>query len=254
MRHACRRMRGNFSKGDVKGKRMARKIKYTRKDLKAPDEFISTLGRATLWIKGNRFPVLATLTAVILAAGGVFGTRAYTRWQEAKANRDLWPQLIQTQEVLRSPGVADEEKLDRLEKFLAAQVSAHPGTEAAVFAQYYLGSIAFRRGNYDRSAEYFRSAITSGEEKGTVMDFLLREGLAQTFDAKGDPENAQKAYGEAAGFATGEFRIQAQMAQARALATLGRKQEASEIFGKILVENPDTPLKELIQIQLSRLG
>ena len=234
---------------------MARKIKYTRKDLKGPDEFISTLGRATLWIKENHVPVLAALTAVILAAGGVYGTRAYYRWQEAKANRDLWPQLIQAQEVLRSPGVADEEKLDRLERFLAAQVSAHPGTEAAVFAQYYLGSIAFRRGNYDRSAEHFRSAIASGKEQGTVMDFLLREGLAQTFDAKGDAENAQKAYGEAAGFATGElFRTQARMGQARALATLGRNQEATEVFRRILAENPDTPLKELIQIQLSRLG
>src|SRR4030066_42645 len=134
MRHACRRMRWNFSKDDGKGKRMARKIKYTRKDLKGPDELISTLGRATLWIKGNPFPVLATLTAVILAAGGVFGTRAYNRWQEAKANRDLWPQLIQTQEVLRSPGVADEEKLDRLEKFLAGPgrpPGPHPGNSAS---------------------------------------------------------------------------------------------------------------------------
>lgn len=246
-------MLGNFSNDDRKGKRVARKIKYTRKDLKGPDEFISTLGRATLWIKENRFPVLAALTAIILVVGGVFGTQAYYRWQEAKANRDLWPQLFQAQEVLRSPGVADEEKLDRFEKFLSAQVSAHPGTEAAVFAQYYLGSIAFRRANYDRSAEYFRSAIASGKERGTLMEFLLREGLAQTFDAKGDAENAQKAYGEAAGFATGGFRTQAQMGQARALATLGRKQEASEVFRKILVENPDTPLKELIQIQLARL-
>src|SRR3990172_13381624 len=172
MRHACRRMRGNFSKDDRKGKRMARKIKYTRKDLKGPDEFISTLGRATLWVKEHRFPVLAALTAVILAAGGVYGTRAYYRWQEAKANRDLWPQLIQAQEVLRAPGGADREKLDRLEKSLAAQVSAHPGTGAAVFAQYYLGSIAFLRGDYSRSAEYFRSGITNGKNQGTVMDFL----------------------------------------------------------------------------------
>src|SRR3970282_1942180 len=158
MPHACRRTRVSCSSDDRERKRMGRKIKYTRKDLKGPDEFISTLGRATLWIQGNRFPVLTVLTAVILVAVGVFGARAYYRWQEAKANRDLWPQLIQAQEVLRSPGVADEEKLDRLEKFLAAQVGAHPGTEAAVFAQYYLGSIAFRRGNYDRSAEHFRSA------------------------------------------------------------------------------------------------
>jgi tetratricopeptide (TPR) repeat protein len=233
---------------------MARKIKYTRKDLKGPDEFISTLGRATLWVKENRFPVLAALAAVILASGGIFGARAYFRWQEAKANRDLWPHLIQAQDVLRSPGGgADGERLDSLERFLAAQAERHAGTEAAVFARYYLGSIAFLRGHYDRSAEQFRSAIAGGKPKGTVMDFLLREGLAQTLEAKGDAENAQKAYGEAAAFATGEFLTQARIGQARALATLGRAQEASEIFRKILAENPDTPLKELIQIQLSRL-
>src|SRR4030067_736860 len=158
MRHACRRMRGNFSKDDRKGKRMARKIKYTRKDLKGPDELISTLGRATLWIKENHVPVLAALTA------------------------------------------------------------AAPAPDAAGFPQYCLGTIAFRRGNYDRSAEYFRSAIASGKEQGTVMDFLLREGLAQTFDAKGDAENAQKAYGEAAGVATGEFRIQARTGRDRDVA------------------------------------
>ncbi len=86
------------------------------------------------------------------------------------------------------------------------------------------------------------------------MDFLLRAGLAQTLEAGGDAEKAQKAYGEAAAFANGELRTQAWIGQARALATLGRNQEAADVYRKILVENPDTPLKELIEIQLSRLG
>ncbi len=107
---------------------MARKIKYTRKDLKSPDEFISTLGRATLWLKDNRTPVLAALAAVIFAAGGILGTRAYFRWQEAKASRDLWPRMSRAQEIFLSPATADREKLDDLEKFLAAHVNAHPKT------------------------------------------------------------------------------------------------------------------------------
>ena len=50
---------------------MARKIKYTRKDLKSPDEFISTLGRATLWAKENRVTVAAAVIVTTLALGGI---------------------------------------------------------------------------------------------------------------------------------------------------------------------------------------
>lgn len=233
---------------------MARKIKYTRKDLKSPDEFLSTLGRATLWIKENRSTVLAVLAVVFLASGGVFGTRAYFRWQEAKAARDLWPHLNRAREVLQTPTVADEETLDQLEQSLADQANMHPGTRAAVFAKYYLGSIAFSRGDYDRSAAQFRSTLASGKEQGGIMDFLLREGLAQALEAKGDAESAQKAYGEAAAFANGELRTQVWMGQARTLAIQGRKEEAAAVFRKILVENPDTPMKDLIEIKLSQLG
>ncbi|MDH3237195.1 MAG: tetratricopeptide repeat protein [Deltaproteobacteria bacterium] len=233
---------------------MARKIKYTRKDLKSPDEFISTLGRVTLWIKENRVTVIAALVVVFLALGGIFGTRAYFQWQETKASRDLWPHLNQAREYLQNPADADSEKLAQLEQFLAAQVNKHPGTRAAVFAKYYLGSIAYLRKDYDRSAAQFRSAIADGKDQRTVMDFLLREGLAQALEAKGETESAEKAYGEAASFANGELRTQAWMGQARLLALQGRKDEAAAVFRKILAENPDTPFKDLIEIKLSHLG
>jgi len=194
------------------------------------------------------------VAVLMMAAGGVFGTRAYVRWQEAKANRELWPHLNQAREVLQTPAIADKEKVDRLVQFLTVHVNLHPDTGAAVFARYYLGSIAYLRGDYDQSAAQFRSAITSGKEQGTLMDFLLREGLAQALEAGGDVESAQIAYGEAAAFTTGELRTQAWMGQARTLALLGRKEEAAGIFRKILVENPDTPLRELIEIKMAHLG
>jgi TolA-binding protein len=233
---------------------MTRKIKYTRKDLKSPDEFISTLGRATEWAKENRTKVITALAAVLLALSGGFGTRAYFQWQEDKANRELWPHLNRAREYLQAPQAADDEKLESLAQFLAAHVKMHPDTRAAVYATYYLGGIAYLRGDYDQSATHFRSGIASGKAQGTIMDFLLREGLAQSLEAKGDTENAQKAYGEAAAFASGELRTQAWMGQARTLIHQGRTEEAAALFRKILTENPDTPLKELIELKLSRIG
>ncbi len=233
---------------------MAAKIKYTRKDLKGPDEFISTLGRATLWMKENRSTLLGVLAVVVLGLGTIFGTRAYYRWQETKAASELWPQLTRARALLQAPSVSGDEELLRLEQFLGTYVTLHPGTRGEVFAKYYLGSIAYVRGDYERSAEQFRSAIGSGKEQGSTMDFLLREGLAQALEAKGDAESAVKAYGEAAAFANGELRSQVWMGQARMLAIQGRKEEAAAVFRKILAENPDTPLKDLIEIKLSHTG
>lgn len=233
---------------------MTRKIKYTRKDLKSPDEFISTLGRTTLWMQENLSTVLIALAAVLLAFGGVFGTLSYIRLQETKAARDLWPQMDRAREALQAPAAPDSENLEQVERSLSAQVNMYPDSRAARFATYYLGSIAYRRGEYDRSAAQFRSAISDGKGQGTVMDFLLREGLAQALEAKGDLDGAQETYAEAVGFARGELRTQAWMGQARTLSLLGRNEEAAAVYRKILAENPDTPLKNIIEIKLSYPG
>src|SRR5512138_2256619 len=125
---------------------MAEKIKYTRKDLKGPDEFMTTLGRAVAWGRENRPKVLAAVAVAVLAVAGVFGTGAYFRWAEEKATADLWPHLNKAREFLQAPTSADAEKLARLEQFLGAHVKVHPGTKAALYARYYLGSIAYTRG------------------------------------------------------------------------------------------------------------
>jgi len=233
---------------------MTRKIKYTRKELKSPDEFISTLSRATSWMKGNRSTVLVALAAVLLAAGGGFGTLSYIRWQEMKAARDLWPPMNRAREALQAPIGTDKGNLEQIEATLSVQVNAHPDTRAALIATYYLGSIAYRRGDYDRSAAQFRSAIAGAKERGTIMEFLLREGLAQALEANGDLDGAQKAYAEAVALAGGELRTQAWMGQARTLAVQGRNSEADAVYRKILAENPDTPMKDLIEIKLSHPG
>ena len=88
---------------------MAEKIKYTRKDLKSPDEFISTVGRATAWMKANRSRVIAASVLVVIAAAGVVGTYAYIQRKEAAASRELWPILDRAATYLRDPAANAEE-------------------------------------------------------------------------------------------------------------------------------------------------
>ncbi len=229
---------------------MAEKIKYTRKDLKGPDEFITAFSRTVAWAGENRKKVLAAAGGVLLVIAAVFGVQAYFRWEENKSTRDLWPHLNRAQEYLQSPANADPEKLARLEQFLVAHVKSHPGTVAAVYARYYLASIAYLKGNYDLSAMNFLSGIQECKMKDT-MPFLLRQGLGQALEAKKDFIAAAGAYHDAASVTTGELRTQALLGEARALALGGRKAESASLYRTILAEATDPQTKEFLEIKLA---
>lgn len=232
---------------------MAEKIRYTRKDLKGPDEFISTFGRAVAWIRRNRVRAGIGIGAVVLVVCGAFGVRAWFAWQEQKATRDLWPHLNRAREFLEAPGAADPQKLAALEQFLAAHVAIHPDTRAAMYARYYLGSIAYRRGDYDAAAAQFQAATAADGAKG-VLAFLLREGLAQALEAKRDYAGAARMYREAAEAATPAMKTLALAGEARTLELQGKTREAAEAYRRILAAEPPARLKEFVEIKLRQLG
>lgn len=233
---------------------MAEKIKFTRRDLKGPDEFITTLGRITEWGREHRGTAIAAVSVLVLLLGGVLGTRAYLLWQESKASRDLWPHLNRARQLLQSPGEADPQNLAQLEQFLSSYVNLHPGRRTTGYARYYLGSIAYLRGDHDLSAVHFRAAMERVAQEESIMGYLVRQGLGQALEAKGDLPGALAAYRDAAAHATGELRTQPRMGEARILAAMGKKEEAIERYRSILRDNPDTPLREVIEIRLSRAG
>jgi tetratricopeptide (TPR) repeat protein len=232
---------------------MADRIRYTKKDLRAPDEFMSAFARIVAWTRKNAAKIGFAAAAVILAFGGVYGTKAYIQWKETQAARDLWPHLSRAREVLISPSPADEENLASLEEALSAHVAAHPDSRASVFSRYYLGSIAYRRGEHDLSAERFREAIVKIRD-GELMNFLLRQGLAQALEAKGDFDGAAAAYRDAAGFVGSGLQAEAQAGEARMLEYLGRPEEAASLYRRILADNPDTPVRDFIRIKIQQLG
>jgi tetratricopeptide (TPR) repeat protein len=231
---------------------MAEKIRYTRKDLKGPDEFITTFGRVLAWCKDNRTKVAAGAVCIIAILGVTLGTRAYFRWQENKASRDLWPYLSQASEAMADPAAAGPGKLGELEQLIASHTTMHPGTRAAVYGEYYLGSIAFQRGEFDKSVSWFRKGIQSGKDVG-IQRYLLRAGLGASLEAKGDYSGAAAAYHDAGGYADGELKVLSQVSEARVLALSGKKTEAEELYKQILRENPKSRIRDLIDFKLARL-
>jgi len=230
---------------------MAEKIRYTRRDLKEPDEFISTFGRAVAWCKENRSKVLAGALGVVAVLGLALGTRAYLQWGENKLSGEFWPQLNRARQILDAPSAADPSTVAATEQSLQALVNRHPDTRPAVYARYYLGAIAFSRGNHDLALSQFRAGIATGKETG-IMKFLLRQGIASSLEAKGDFVAAAVAYREAGTFAEAGMKTQSRLGEARVLALSGKNADAAALYRLILKEAPETPLRDLVEIRLAQ--
>ena len=230
---------------------MAEKTRFSRRDLKGPDEFISTFGRTVAWCRENRMKVAAGAIAVVAVVGLALGTRAYLQSEENRSARDLWPTLDRAQQLLHAPDAADPSQLAAVEQFLQGHVSRHPDTRATVYSRYYLGSIAFHRGNHDLAITQFRAAIGTGKEVG-MMRYLLRQGIASSLEAKGDFAAAAAAYRDAGAVGEADMKTQSRMGEARVLAFAGKKTEAAALYRMILQETPKTPLRDLIEIQLAQ--
>lgn len=232
---------------------MAEKTRLSRRDLKGPDEFISTFGRTVDWCRENRSKVAAGAIGIVAVVGLALGTRAYLQWEENKSSRELWPMLNRAQDLLQAPFAADPSQLATVEQFLEGHVGRHPNTRAAVYSMYYLGSIAFSRGNYDLAITRFRAAIATGKEAG-VLIYLLRQGIASSLEAKGNFEAAAAAYREAGSVSDAEMKTQSRLGEARVLGLAGKKTEAAALYRLILKESPETPFRDLIEIQLAQTG
>ena len=232
---------------------MAEKARLTRRDLKGPDEFITSFGRAVDWCKENRTKVAAGAIGVVVVVALALGTRAYLQREENKSALELWPMLNRAQALLQAPPGADPAQLATVEQFLQGHVGRHPDTRSTVYSLYYLGSISFSRGNYDLAITQFRAGIATGKEAG-VLRYLLRQAIASSLEAKGDFEAAAAAYRDAGAVAEAAMKTHSRLGEARVLGLAGKKTEAAALYRLILQETPESPFRELVEIQLAQSG
>ena len=120
-----------------------------------------------------------------------------------------------------------------------------------MYSLYYLGSIAFFRGNHDLAITQFRSGIATGKEAG-ILRYLLRQGIASSLEAKGDFTAAASAYRDAGAVAEADMKTQSRLGEARVLGLAGKRAEAGALYRLILKETPETPLRDLVEIQLAQ--
>jgi hypothetical protein len=163
------------------------RAKLTRKDLKAPDEFITATGRILI-LAGQHLRTISFILGGILACVVVvWGLVAYFRATERDAFATLW----QIEGQLR--GVTDAHAVPAAPVEHLQQIAHQFGAgEARGYAWLYLGHVDYRKGEYGAAATaYLRAAAEAQAAYQRVIDakpmgFLMEAYLGKARAAEQD--------------------------------------------------------------------
>lgn len=162
--------------------------KVTRKDLKAPDEFIHATGRLLNFAGDHLRTITLILGGTIACIVIVWGLVAYFRGVEREAFSSLWrieAQLRQATDASVIPATAVEDLQQIAHQFGAG--------EAREYAWLYLGHVHYRQGDYNAAASAYSQAIARAQP-GNLLWTLASLGTAYTVEARGEFNQAQEAY------------------------------------------------------------
>lgn len=217
---------------------MARPARIRRKDLKRPDEFVTTTAQALAWAQSNQ-RTLALVGGAVLAvmvAGGVFAAVRHARTRDA--NEDLARALV----AYRDPKSTDAARQ------LSEVGQRWTGTTVGTVAQLLGVSAELRNNNAETALVVLDSAQTSGLPQYLQQQVLIGEGYA--LDAKGKPSEAWAKYAAASALG-GPYSYTALLAEARGREAGGDPQKAKELYERIKRDFPDGPDRELIDGKLA---
>jgi tetratricopeptide (TPR) repeat protein len=160
----------------------------TRKDLKAPDEFITLTTRLLSFATQHLQSIVLIVAGVIAVAIGTWGLLVYIRGVEREAFTSLWH--IEAQ--LRGAGegaVVPPAAIERLQ-----HITAQFGAGAARgYAWLYLGHARYRQGDYAAAITAYQQALAQGQPPDLVWS-LAALGTAYALEASGEFRQAQDAY------------------------------------------------------------
>ena len=164
------------------------RARLTRKELKAPDEFITLTGRVISFAAQHLQAIGLILGVVVACVIGVWGLLAYVRGVEREAFASLWQIEAQLHSAVDTDAVPPA-SLERLQH-IARQFGAG---EARGYAWLYLGHAHYRQGDYAAAVNAYRQAM--GQVQPTDLLWSLASlGTAYALEASGDFRQAQDAY------------------------------------------------------------
>lgn len=201
---------------------MATKVKVTQKELKKPDKFLEFIDKYTNYLADNYKLIVYFILAIICFIFIFFLAHAYLGKKSSDAN------LIYNEAILANSSGDYDKAID---KFTLLQ-SKYAGQKITDISLYYTASIYYNQGNYDQAISFAVNFLNKNPKDSNMIDAAYSL-IAVSYLNKKDYQNAVD-FASRITNPDSPYSDNAQMTEALALEKLGKHDQASEIYNKIL--------------------
>jgi predicted negative regulator of RcsB-dependent stress response len=223
--------------------------KLSKKELKGPDAFQSTIEVITDYISENTNRFYAIVTAVVLATIIAFGIYMYwsnyqssARTMYAKAQINMAKNVLTPVEARANVKVYQE------------LINKYPHSWRARMSHYHLGNLYYNVGEIDNAITEYKKFVASSRSDNAGIKFLAFTSLGYCYEGKKDLkvaleyfEKAQKS--DNVGFESIGFRNIARMYE-----QLNDKKNALENYKSALLKTTDPSMTIFIKRKISSLS
>jgi predicted negative regulator of RcsB-dependent stress response len=223
--------------------------KLSKKELKGPDVFQSSIEVITDYISENKNRFYAIVTAVVLAA--IIALGIYMYWSNYQSSaREMYANAqnniaknVETPEAARANIKVYQELINKYPHSLSARMS-----------HYHLGNLYYNLGEIDNAIIEYKKFVSSSRSDNAGIKFLALTSLGYCYEAKKDLkvaleyfEKAQKS--DNVGFESIGFRN-----IARIYEQLNDKKNALENYKSALQKTTDPSMTIFIKRKISSLS
>jgi TolA-binding protein len=205
---------------------MAKRIKFTRKEIKSPDEFRKSISSIVEFISDNYIKFVIGVGLIIIIIGAIFSFNIYREKQNLEANSRF--QAAIGHYIAGNTETALSEFTNIKDNYPDSQISD--------IALYYIGLINFENGKYDEAILRLNE-FSSIENTDTILKDAANYTIGVANFKKGNWKSAIDSFSK---LNSGEspYAKQAQLLLALALEKQGKRGEAEKIYQEVLTSFP----------------
>jgi predicted negative regulator of RcsB-dependent stress response len=215
--------------------------KLSRKELRRPDEFVSTLDQISEFVANNLTSVIVGAMAMVAVVAVGFGVSFYSQHQRRIASEQFYSGIT---------ALRDKDYKSAAQDFGALTETGARG-ELTHLAHFYMAMTYLSQHQTAKARDELRAYLSKGTD-GAFRQLAFAQ-LGVTDEDLGDYREAHAAYADAAQL-PGPEKAGAEVSVARTLALLGDRNGAVAAYQRFLKENPFAPQRSEVVEALAQMG
>ncbi len=223
--------------------------KLSKKDLKQPDAFQSTVEVIQDYILENQKRFYAIVTAIVLAAIIAFSIYMYWNNYQSSAREMYAKAQANVARNIETP----EDAMNNI-KIYQELINKYPHSWSARMAHYHIGNLYYNLGDFDKAISDYKKFVSSRISDQAGIKFLALTSIGYCYEAKKDFNSALEYFQKAqesnnVGFESIGFRN-----MGRAYEQLNDNKSALENYKKALEKTTDPAMVIFIKHKISALS